>query len=209
VTPGRFIVLEGGEGAGKSTQIGLLVDALRAGGSPVTVTREPGGTAIGEGIRDLLLDPRMGGMDPRTEALLYAADRAQHVAEVIRPALEAGGLVVCDRYVDSSLAYQGLARGLGLERILDISTWATGGLMPDLAVYLDVTPEVGFTRMDRSRDRMESEAPGFHERVRSAYLQIAERSPERFEVVDATGGPSDVHARVMGVLAARGLLGEG
>lgn len=201
-----FVVLEGGEGAGKSTQVQAVAAMLRGAGWEVSVTREPGGTPIGEHIREVLLDPSSQTMDPRTEALLYAADRAQHVEQVIRPALEAGRAVVSDRYIDSSLAYQGLARGLGLDNVFELSSWATGGLMPDLVVYLDLHPADGFTRMDRDLDRMESQGRAFHESVRDAYLVIAHRFPDRFEVVDASGEPSQVHGRLKAVLQAKGVL---
>src|SRR3977135_2074366 len=137
-----FLVVEGMDGAGKSTQIERLAGWLTRAGSPPVVTREPGATPIGERIREILLDPASAALDPKTEALLYPADRAQPAAEGIRPALAAGRIVISDRYVDSSLAYQGLARGLGIERILDLSMWATGDLLPDLVILLDVAPEL-------------------------------------------------------------------
>jgi len=200
---GFFIVFEGGEGAGKSTQMSGLVGWLQARGEEVVRSREPGGTRIGERIRELLLDPEVPDMDPRTEALLYAADRAQHVAEVIRPALEAGKVVVSDRFVDSSLAYQGLARGLGLEEIYRISEWATGGLLPDVVIYLKLDPEEGMRRVDGERDRIEREEAEFHRKVSSAYLELAARYPHRFVVLDASRPPSEVHRDVIAALEAR------
>ncbi|MCA1707328.1 MAG: dTMP kinase, partial [Actinobacteria bacterium] len=167
---GYFVAFEGGEGAGKSTQIEAFTRWLDAGGAEVVTTREPGGTAIGQRIRDVLLDPSSAEMDARAEALLYAADRAQHVAEVIKPALDAGKVVVSDRFIDSSLAYQGLGRGLGVEDILRISEWATAGLMPDLVLYMKVDPEVGMRRVARELDRVEQEEGDFHEKVGAAYL---------------------------------------
>jgi dTMP kinase len=200
---GFFIVFEGGEGAGKSTQMSGLVRWLQARGEEVVTTREPGGTKIGERIRGLLLDKEAAEMDPRSEALLYAADRAQHVAEVIRPALEAGKVVVSDRFVDSSLAYQGLARGLGLEEIYRISEWATGGLLPDVVVYLKLDPQEGLRRVDGERDRIESEEADFHARVSSAYLELASRYPHRFVVLDASRPPGEVHRDVISALEER------
>lgn len=200
---GFFIVFEGGEGAGKSTQMSGLVGWLQARGEDVVRTKEPGGTQIGERIRELLLDPDVAEMDPRSEALLYAADRAQHVAEVIRPALEAGKVVVSDRFVDSSLAYQGLARGLGLEEIYRISEWATEGLLPDVVIYLKLDPEEGLRRVDGERDRIESEEADFHRKVSSAYLELASRYPHRFVVLDASRPPSEVHRDVIAALEER------
>ncbi|MCA1702290.1 MAG: dTMP kinase, partial [Actinobacteria bacterium] len=199
VQRGYFVAFEGGEGAGKSTQIEAFTRWLGAGGADVVQTREPGGTAIGERIREVLLDPASAGMDDRTEALLYAADRAQHVAEVIKPALEAGKVVVSDRFIDSSLAYQGLARGLGLEDIYRISEWATAGLMPDLVIYMKVDPHLGLRRVTRELDRMEQQEGDFHQRVGTAYLVLAERYPERFVVVDASGSQEEVHQAIIEV----------
>jgi dTMP kinase len=192
-----FVVFEGGEGAGKSTQMSALVKWLEARGEEVITTREPGGTAIGSRLREVLLDPVAAGMDPRTEALLYAADRAQHVAEVIRPALAQGKIVVSDRFLDSSLAYQGVARGLGVHQIYDISAWATDGLVPDLVFYLDLDPDDGLARVGEERDRMEQEDDDFHRRVGAAYLELTRRFPERFVVLDARRGPAEIHADVV------------
>lgn len=202
---GHFIVFEGGEGAGKTTQMEALVRWLRARGDEVVTTREPGGSAIGTRIRDLLLDPSAGEMDPRTEALLYAADRAQHVKEVILPALAAGKTVVSDRYIDSSLAYQGHARGLGVEEIYRMSEWATGGVMPDLVFYLDIDPEQGLERLDRSPDRIEGEQQEFHERVKRGYLQLAQRFSSRFVIIDASKSASQVHQRIVEMVSDRNL----
>jgi dTMP kinase len=200
-SPGKrsalFIAFEGGEGAGKSTQMAALVKWLEARGEDVVTTREPGGTAIGSRLREVLLDPVSSEMDPRTEALLYAADRAQHAAEVIRPALAEGKIVVSDRFIDSSLAYQGLARGLGLQQINDISAWATNGLMPDLVFYLDLEAAAGLARVGEERDRLEREDDDFHARVGAAYLELAQRFPERFVVLDARRGQSEIHAQVV------------
>jgi dTMP kinase len=176
---------------------------LEARGEQVITTREPGGTAIGGRIRKLLLDNEASEMEPRTEALLYAADRAQHVAEVIRPSLEAGKIVVSDRFVDSSLAYQGIARGLGLDEIYQISSWATGGLIPNLVIYLQVDPQIAMHRVDRDRDRIESEDGDFHERVAAAYVQLAKKFPDRFVVVDAARSPAEVHQEVVTTFTER------
>ena len=200
---GYFVVFEGGEGAGKTTQIEALTKWLEARGEEVVVTREPGGTEIGERVREVLLDRKSVKMDPRAEALLYAADRAQHVAEVIGPALEQGKIVVSDRFVDSSLAYQGLARGLGLDEIYDISKWATGNLVPDLVFFLKVDPKTGFARLTGDTDRLEAEGVSFHERVSIAYRKLAKYFPDRFVVLDAMNSPAELHEEVVKVLEER------
>ena len=196
---GYFVVFEGGEGAGKSTQMDALVRWMEARGEKVVTTREPGGTEIGARIRELLLDPNLQNMDPRTEALLYAADRAQHVAEVVRPMLERGDAVVSDRFVDSSLAYQGIARGLGLEQIYEISKWATGGLLPDLVFYLKLEAGSGLERTGNDPDRIERESGSFHETVASAYQRLAEEFPERFVVVEADRSPAEIHREIVAI----------
>ena len=194
---GYFVVFEGGEGAGKSTQIEAFTKWLEARGDEVVATREPGGTSIGQRIRDILLNPELSEMNERAEALLYAADRAQHVAEVIRPGLEQGKVVVSDRFLDSSLAYQGIGRGLGLQQIYDISQWATGGLLPDLVFYMKLDPEVGLERVGENRDRIEREEQDFHDRVGAAYLEIAEKYPGRFVVLDAGKPAAEVHREII------------
>jgi dTMP kinase len=196
--PGRFVALEGGEGAGKSTQLELLAQWLRERGHDVVVTREPGATAAGAKVRAVLLDPETGRLAPRAEALLYAADRAQHVAEVVRPALRRGAVVLTDRYVDSSLAYQGAGRELERDDVARLSRWATEGLVPDLVVLLDVDPEVGLLRATGggTPDRIEAESLAFHRRVREAFLDLADEAPERYLVVDAAGPAERVHAAV-------------
>ena len=193
--PGVFIVFEGGEGAGKTTQIEMLSRFLEARGRNVVVTREPGGTGLGQKIRDLLLDPS-GEMSAKTEALLYAADRAEHVEGVIRPALERGDIVISDRYVDSSIAYQGLARGLGAEEIRDINRWGTGGLFPDVVFLLDFSAEQGLDRAGHT-DRIEQEGLDFHERVREAYRVLAARYSDRFVVIDAGSSAEDIANQVV------------
>src|SRR5207247_2134036 len=169
---------------------------LEGEGSEVVVCREPGGTRVGERLRDLLLDRAIGSVEPRTEALLFAAARAQLVATVIRPALAAGKIVLCDRYVDSSLAYQGVARGLGEQDVLTLNVWATQGLFPDLVVLLHLEPEVGMSRAAGDPDRIESEDVAFHAKVADAYLRIAEEHPERFLVVDASKTTDEVHKEI-------------
>jgi dTMP kinase len=184
---GVFVVFEGGEGAGKSTQVDRLAEALRATGKEVVVTREPGATDVGARIRGLVLD-KAESPSPRAEALLYAADRAHHVATVVRPALARGAVVISDRYVDSSLAYQGAGRTLPVPEISWLSSWATGGLKPDLVVLLDVDPGVGLARVDArgaGADRLESESRAFHDRVRYAFLDLAAADPKRYLVLDA------------------------
>ncbi len=196
---GRFVVFEGGEGAGKSTQVHRLADRLRAQGRDVVVTREPGATDVGTHIRALLLESGPGGIAPRAEALLYAADRAHHVATVIRPALDRGAIVVSDRYIDSSLAYQGAGRTLPVDQVSWLSKWATGGLKPDLVVLLDVDPSIGLRRVEHrggEPDRLEGEALPFHERVRYAFLDLAAADPGRYLVVDAARPPASVGAEV-------------
>ena len=189
---GLFIAFEGVEGAGKGTQVKLLEEHLRGLGHDVLVTREPGGTELGEQLRALLLDPQTGAVDARTEALLFAASRSQHVAAVIRPALAAGRIVICDRYVDSSLAYQGWARGLGEQDVLTLNVWATQGLFPDLVILLHVEPELGLLRSTEALDRMELEGGDFHAKVADAFLKIAEEHPERFVVIDSSKEPGIV-----------------
>jgi dTMP kinase len=191
-----FIVLEGPDGSGKSTQTRLLVESLRASGKTVMQTREPGGTPAAEAIRNLVLSPEFTGLDSRTEALLFAGARAEHVANVILPALQRGEVVVCDRYIDSSIAYQGIGRDLGIDRIRDLSLWATGGVVPDLTIVLDMDAAVGLTRVGHELDRLEQEPQGFHDRVRKAFVELALHAPERYRVVSAGGSIDEVSARI-------------
>jgi dTMP kinase len=197
---GLFIAFEGVEGAGKGTQIRLAKEYLESRGVDVLVTREPGGTVIGEKLREVLLDHETGHLDARTEALLFAASRAQHVTTVIRPALAEGKVVICDRYIDSSLAYQGWARGVGEQDVLTLNVWATQGLFPDLTILLHLEPEAGLLRSLEEPDRIEMEGGGFHAKVADAYLKIAEEHPERFVVVDADDTPERVHEQVVEAL---------
>jgi dTMP kinase len=201
-TPGLFLVLEGGDGAGKSTQTGLLADWLGEQGIDVLRTHEPGGSPIGADVRRLLLSTQVHPPSMRTEALLYAAERAEHVASVVRPALARGAVVVCDRYIDSSVAYQGVGRGLGAEQVEQISLWATEGLRPHLTVLLDVEPRQALGRSADPADRLESEPLDFHLRVRQAFLDIAARAPHRYLVVDAARPVADVHAEVVAGIEA-------
>jgi dTMP kinase len=193
---GVFVVFEGVEGAGKGTQVPLTEEWLKSEGNEVLVTREPGGTEVGERLRDLLLNHDTGHIEPRTEALLFAAARAQHVASVIRPALAEGKVVICDRYIDSSLAYQGWGRGLGEQDVLTLNVWATQGLFPDLVLLLHLEPEAGLLRSLEEPDRIEMESGDFHAKVSNAYLKIAEEHPERFVMIDANAPPETVHERV-------------
>ena len=183
---GMFIAFEGGEGGGKSTQVQRLVALVEAQGRETLATREPGATRIGPAIRSLLLDPVYTGLSARAEALLYAANRAEHVAEVIAPALADGVVVITDRYVDSSLAYQGAGRPLDADKVELINTWATNGLLPDLTVVLDIDPVVGLVRAGAEPDRLEAEPLEFHQAVRQGFLALAARAPERYLVVDAS-----------------------
>ena len=192
---GLFVVLEGGEGAGKSTQATLLASRLEALGREVVVTREPGATPVGARIRALLLDPATS-LSPRAEAMLYAADRAQHVATVIRPALARGAVVISDRFVDSSLAYQGAGRELPLREVAQLSQWATEGLRPDLTVVLDIDPAVGLVRATGDPDRIEQESLSFHRAVRQGFLDLAAADPDRYLVVSAALAPEQVHALI-------------
>ena len=193
---GIFIVFEGVEGSGKGTQMELARRYLEGKALPVVATREPGGTGFGDRLRETILDPATGTVDPRAEALVFAAARAQLVSTVIRPALDEGKVVLCDRFIDSSLAYQGVARGLGEQDVLSLNAWATQGLFPDLVILLHIDPEAGLARSGDERDRFESEDMAFHAKVADAYVKIADEHPDRFHVVDAMGTPEEVHERV-------------
>jgi dTMP kinase len=199
---GVLIAFEGGDGAGKSTQIARLTRWLAARGRDFVVTREPGGTDLGQQVRDLLLHG--GTVSARAEALLFAADRAHHVDTVIRPALEAGQDVITDRFMDSSIAYQGAGRDLDAADVKTLSLWATGGLLPDLTILLDVDVDVARARRHGLHDRLESEPHAFHERVRAHFLALAESAPERYLVVDGGGTSDQIAATVADRLAATG-----
>jgi dTMP kinase len=189
-----FVTFEGLDGSGKTTQAELLRARLEADGENVVATREPGGTDLGERIRELVLHG--GHVVPWAEALLYAASRAQHVEEVIRPALARGAAVVCDRYVDSSVAYQGGGRELGVERVLDLNLAAVDGLMPDTTFLLEVTPDTGLGRLNRARDRIELEDGAFRERAAAAYRELASRFPDRIRVLDGSRPADDLAEEV-------------
>jgi len=201
-----FITFEGPDGSGKTTQIRLLAEWLRERGYEVVVTREPGGTGIGDQIRAVLHDPHNTAMDAATEILLYSADRAQHVAQRIRPALAAGKIVISDRYADSTLAYQGYGRGLGRETLRTITGFATGGLTPDLTLYLDITPEEGLQRRRTGGgewNRLDAEALEFHQRVRAGYLKLVEQESERWVVIGAARPVEEVQAEIRAVIQGR------
>jgi dTMP kinase len=202
--PGVLLAFEGGEGAGKSTQARLLAIWLREQGYDVVSTHEPGATKVGMRLRALLLDTTHTGLSPRAETMMYAADRAEHVASVIRPALERGSIVVTDRYVDSTLAYQGAGRRLPVRDVADLNKWATGGIMPDLTILLDLPPAAGLGRRARSADRLEAEPAEFHQRVRTGFLALADAEPERYLVLDATRPVAElrreIRERVRGLL---------
>jgi len=203
--PGLFVTFEGGDGAGKTTQASLLEQWLVGEGREVVRTREPGGTEVGVRIRDIVLHHR-GHIAARAEALLYAADRAHHVETVVQPAIARGDVVIQDRYLDSSVAYQGAGRVLDADDVRALSLWATGGLLPDLTVLLDLDPTAARRRLDaddKPFDRLEAEKSDFHARVRAGFLTLAEREPDRFVVLDATQPPEVLAARVRDAVSAR------
>ncbi len=214
--PGLFISFEGSEGCGKSTQFTLLAERLRETGAPVVTAREPGGTPIGEEIRRLLQFSREGHqLTAESELLLFAASRAQLVREVIAPARAEGKIVLCDRFLDSSAVYQGVARGLNVEAVRAINTFAVGATVPDVTLLFDLLPEVARARLLRRprpvgqpADRMESEPPEFYERVRAGYLALAEQEPDRFVILDASLAKEDVALSVWNIISPRlhGLL---
>lgn len=204
---GKFVTIEGCEGVGKTTQVELLKKAL-AEKSGAMFLREPGGTLISEKIRSVILDVNNKGMSPVCEVLLYSASRAQLVDEVIKPALERGVTVICDRFTDSTLAYQGYARGLGAETVEELGRIACGGLSPDLTIFLDLDPEAAFSRKGGADkgDRLEMEGLAFHRRVYEGYKRIAEKYPERVVCVPAGENALSVHAKVMRTLEERGVI---
>ena len=206
-----FITMEGIEGSGKTTQMDPTARFVRAQGYACISTREPGGTPLGARIRGLLLDPDNADIDPTAELLLYAADRVQHVQRIIRPALAAGQVVLCDRFADATVAYQGYARSLGLETIAALHRLVLGGLKPDLTLLIDVPAEVGLARAwtavkqggrSRSETRFEQEALDFHRRVRDGYLDLARREPERYAIIDAAADQESVSAQIIAALSA-------
>lgn len=192
---GCFLALEGGEGAGKSTQSSRLRAWLEAQGRDVVLTREPGDTGVGRRLRSIVLDPATGDISPRTETLLYAADKAEHVESVVLPALRRGAVVVTDRYVDSTIAYQGGGRDLSVEEVETVARWATRDVRPDLTVLLDLEPGAGLTRFE-GRDRIEAESSDFHERVRATFLRLAAADPDHYLVVDARLAADEIEQRI-------------
>ncbi|HVX54225.1 dTMP kinase [Nocardioides sp.] len=196
VERGVFVCLEGGEGSGKSTQSRLLREALEAEGFGVVLTFEPGDTGVGKQLRRIVLDPATGTLSDRCEALLYAADKAEHVDTVVRPALERGQVVITDRYVDSTLAYQGAGRSLDVAEVEEVARWATGDLRPHLTVVLDLEPSAGRGGFE-GRDRIEGESLEFHRRVREAFVAMAAASPEHYLVLDARSPIAEIHAAIM------------
>ena len=203
---GLFVAFEGGDGAGKSTQARLLADTLLAAGHEVVLTREPGGTPAAEAIRAVVLTPEFAGLDPRSEALLYAASRAEHVARLVLPALQRGAVVITDRYLDSSIAYQGVGRGLGADVVGEINLWATRSLLPDLTVLLDVDAGAGLARVE-APNRLEAEPESFHAVVVQAFRALAAGDPERYLVLaahsDRAALAASVHARVAELIEER------
>lgn len=196
---GLFVTFEGPDGSGKSTQVQLLAAALVSRGFSVVQTREPGGTAIGNGVRSLLLDPSHGEMSPRAETLLYNAARAQLVHQVIRPALAQGSIILCDRYGDSTLAYQGYGHGQSIDELRSIIEYATGGLRPTVTFLLDIDAATGLRRKGRGDwDRMELQALAFHEATRAGYAELVRREPDRWVLLDATLAVEELHARILG-----------
>lgn len=202
-----FITFEGGEGSGKSTCVKKVVEALEKEGREVILTREPGGTPIAEEIRNVILDKKNTAMDPRTEALLYAASRRQHIVEKIMPAISEGKIVICDRFLDSSLAYQGGARGLGINNVLNINLFATEGLWPDLTFLFDIDPKEGLERIaanaERETNRLDKEKMSFHELVRASFHELAEKAPNRYVIIDASRPKEEVFSEVMAEIRKR------
>lgn len=205
---GIFITMEGPDGSGKTTALKEIAKQLAAvTDQQVVSTREPGGSPIAEKIRDIILDPAHTAMDARTEALLYAASRRQHLVEKVLPVLEAGNIVLCDRFVDSSIAYQGYARGIGEAGIFQINDFATDGKEPDLTLYIDVPAEVGLDRIQKSatreNNRLDQEKLAFHEKVRDGYLAVAQANPDRIVTIDGTQTPEEVVAQCMEIILSR------
>ncbi len=202
-----FITLEGPEGSGKTTAVEEAVAKLKELGYQIVRTREPGGTPISEEIRNVILDKKNTNMDPRTEALLYAASRRQHLVEKVWPALKKGKIVICDRYLDSSLAYQGGARGLGIEEVLNINLFATENTWPDLTLLFDIDPEIGLKRIaanaNREVNRLDLEKLEFHKKVRDTFLLLAKRYPERYVIIDASKSKEEVAKDSMNAILNR------
>lgn len=204
---GKFITFEGPEGAGKTTVISMIVERLEEQGQKVVLTREPGGIEISEKIREIILDNNHTEMDAKTEALLYAAARRQHLVEKVIPALESGAFVLCDRFIDSSLAYQGYARGLGIEEVLKINQFAIGDTMPDLTVFFDISPKEGLARITdnskREQNRLDNESLRFHKNVYVGYKKLIEQYPERIIMTDARLSKHEVTKNVYNIISSR------
>ena len=200
--PGFFVSFEGGEGVGKSTQIKLLAEKLTELGKEVVTTREPGGTPAAEAVRKVLLGNEFTNLSPRSEALLFAGSRADVVVNVVDPALSRGAVVLADRYLDSSVAYQGVARGLGAVEVKSLSLWATRGLIPDITIVLDLDPTLGLNRAGKP-DRLESEEISFHHKVRNAFLELAKLEPARFLVIDATQNVNSISQQIISEVIKR------
>ena len=202
-----FITIEGPEGSGKTTAVDTAVKELEKMGYQIVRTREPGGTPIAEQIRNVILDKNNVAMDQRTEALLYAASRRQHLVEKVWPALKEGKIVICDRYLDSSLAYQGGARGLGVDNILQVNSFATEGTFPDLTLVFDIDPQLGLARIaansNREVNRLDLEKIDFHNKVRNTFLELAKRYPERYVVIDASQSREEVAKKTLEVMLSR------
>ena len=202
-----FITIEGPEGSGKTTAVNTAVKKLEEMGYQIVRTREPGGTPIAEQIRNVILDKNNTAMDQRTEALLYAASRRQHLVEKVWPALKEGKIVICDRYLDSSLAYQGGARGLGVDNILQVNSFATEGTFPDLTLLFDIDPKLGLARIaanaDREVNRLDLEKIEFHNKVRNTFLELTKRYPERFVIIDASQSREEVAKKTLEVMLSR------
>ena len=201
-SPGFFIVFEGGDGAGKSTQVKKLTQKLESLNETVVLTREPGGTELGKKIREILLDQDEFEVTPRMEALLFAADRSINMSQNIKPALEKGSVVIGDRHIDSSIAYQGVGRGLGAQTIEDISRWAVQGIVPDLTVLLDVDANTGQSRLE-SKDRLDRESADFHNKVNQAFRDLAKANPERYIVIDAAKPVEEIAELVFNAFKAK------
>ena len=199
----RFITFEGGDGTGKTTIINKLASELESLGYEILKSREPGGSKISEQIRNVILSVDNTEMDYMTEALLYAASRRQHLVEIIKPAINSGKIVICDRYVDSSLAYQGYARGLGISEVYEINNYAIGGFFPDLTIYIDIDPEIGISRIknnNRDMDRLDLERIDFHNQVREGYLKVSKMFPERIKVINGNQTIDEIYNEIRKII---------
>jgi len=202
-----FITIEGPEGSGKTSVMNIVCERLLADGYPIIRTREPGGTPIAEQIRDIILDKANTALDARAEALLYAASRRQHLVEKVWPALNKGNIIICDRYLDSSLAYQGGARGLGVNQVLKVNLFATEGCLPDLTLLFDIDPKVGLSRINKTKNsevnRLDLEQLSFHRKVRKTFLKLAKKEPNRFVIIDASKSFDEVVTNAEEVIRLR------